>query len=146
MSSHALTNFTPRQDFFSAGVSRINSIGRCDPLPFNLDDEEGLPVSDCWIRFPLSEDRSGIPAFFAVCVPTEGGTFSLSKTDTYRLLCHAMVHSLPETAFEEAVETLAGMYEYYRETPMIPAEPAPQSVKVKVTGSYATPIFPVLEE
>src|SRR5438128_10713080 len=127
MSSRALMSFTDKRDYSSAGVSGMNSIGRCDPVPFNFDDPDEWTASDCWIRVPVCDHTEGMLAFFDVCIPGERGIFSLSETDAYRLLCHALVHHLPDMAFGEAVEALTGMYEFYRNSPTLPAPPSPRS-------------------
>lgn len=85
-------------------------------------------------------------AFFDVCVPSEGGESSLSEIETSRLICHAFVQHLPKAAFREAVEALAGMLEFYRDSPAILAESFPSSVKARLTGSYSAPVFSVSEE
>jgi hypothetical protein len=124
----------------------MNSIGRCDPVPFDIDDPDESIASDCWIRFPVCDGADGMQAFFDMFIPGESGILSLSETDTYRLLCHALVQHLPDIAFGEAFEALTGMYDFYRKSPMLPSPPSPLSTKARVTGSYAAPIFPVLEE
>lgn len=146
MSSRALMAFTDRPDFSSAGVSRMNSIGRCDPVPYDSGEQEEWIPSHCWFRFPVCEHADGMQAFFDMCVPGENGTFSLSQAETYRLLCHSLVQHLPETAFGEAVEALTGMYDFYRYSTAIPAPALPHSVKARVTANYTAPVFPVLEE
>lgn len=85
-------------------------------------------------------------AFFDVCLPGESGEFSFTETEVARLLCHALVQHLPDVAFGEALETLTGMYEFYREVPALPAPPLLRSVKAKITGSYTAPVFPIMEE
>jgi hypothetical protein len=146
MSSHALTNFTLKPGSFFDGVSKMTSIGRCDPISFSVVDESEQSLTDCWIRFPIA-DSGGAVAFFDVCMPVGGDDFSLSETDTYRLLCHAMVQGLPEAAFGEAIESLVGMYDFYRDSNAIPALPVPlNAARAKITGSYVSPVFPVLEE
>lgn len=63
------------------------------------------------------------------------------------MICHALVQQLPETAFGEAVESLAGIREFYRDSPaLLKAVHAPMSIKAKVTGSFTAPILPVLED
>ena len=146
MSSRALTPFTAKPAFSSAGVSRTNSIGRCDPVPFDRADADESTVADCWIRFPVCDRAEGIQAFLDVCVPSDNGTLSLSEADACRLLCHALVQHLPAAAFGEAVEVLTGMYEFYRTLPALPALPSYRPFKAKVTGAYTVPTFPVLEE
>ncbi len=124
----------------------MNSIGRCDPVQFNSDDVDEWTASDSWIRFPVCDSPDRMQAFFDVCIPGESGILSLSEMDAYRLLCHALVQHLPDMAFGEAVEALTGMYEFYRNSPTLPAPPSPRSVKARVTGSYTVPIYPILEE
>src|SRR5437763_15994995 len=128
MSSQALIPFTGRLDTSSVGVSRMNFIGRCDPVPFNSGEGDEGTTSNCWLRFPVSVRPDGEQAFFDVCIPGESRIFSLSETNAYRLLCHALVQHLPDTAFGEAVEALSGMYEFYRTTPMLPAPSVHRSV------------------
>ena len=86
-------------------------------------------------------------AIFDICVHGEGETVTLSKTDWYRLYCHAMVQQLPDSAFEEVVEALNRMYEFYHESPalLIPPPP-PQSVRARITGSYTAPVYPFMED
>jgi hypothetical protein len=121
-------------------------MGRCDPVPFDSDDSEVWTGSNFWIRFPVCADPDGMQAFFDVCVPDESGTFSLSETDVYRLLCHVLVQRLPPAAFGEAVAALTGMYEFYRDSPALLSPPPPRSVKARVTGSYTAPVYPIMEE
>ena len=124
----------------------MNSIGRCDPVPFDSDDPDEWTTSDGWIRFPVCDCPDGTRAFFDICIPGEDGVLSLSETDAYRLLCHALVQHLPELAFPEAVEALTGMYGFYRKSETLPAPPSRRSMKTRITGNYTAPVFPVLEE
>ncbi len=146
MSSHALTPFIGRPDSSFGGVSGTNFIGRCDPVRFDPDDLDEWTMPNQWFRFPVCDQPDGMQAFFDVCVPVEGGILSLSEAETCRLLCHTFVQHLPDLAFGEAVEALIGIYEFYRASPALPAPPTPRSIKSRVTGSYAAPVFPVLEE
>lgn len=143
MSSRALTLFTDKPDFFSGGVSRMTSIERCDPLQFVADEPAG---TDCWVRFPVCAHSDGMEAFFDVCIRGEFGTLALSEAETYRLLCHALVQGLPDAAFAEAVESLSGMYEFYRHESPRPAIQKSPSVEARVTGGYTAPVFSVGEE
>jgi hypothetical protein len=102
--------------------------------------------SEHWIRFPVCGETTGIQAYLDVCVPSANETFSLSETDVYRLMCHALVHRLPQAAFGEAVESLSRMYDFYQDLPILPTSCPPDSMKARITGSCTAPIFPVLED
>lgn len=143
MFSRALMPSTDRVDTSSGGVSRTNYIGQCDPLQLEPDETSGTV---CWFRFPVCEHSEGIAAYFDVCLRGDRSGLTLSEVEAYRLLCHAIVQSLPDAAFKEAVESLSGMYEFYQPVPALPATQAMRSVKAKVTGSYAAPVFSVGEE
>jgi hypothetical protein len=64
----------------------------------------------------------------------------------YRLLCHTIIQQLPDTAFQEAVESLKDMWEFYAHTPKLP-EPLPvatsklQGKVTEVREYVAQPIF-----
>ena len=103
-------------------------------------------ASDFWFRIPVCSHADGMEAFLDVCVPSESGSFVLSKAEAYRLFCHALVQQLPDAAFDEAVEALSGMYEFYQDSPMLPAPLSPQSLKARITGSYTAPVYPITEE
>ena len=78
--------------------------------------------------------------------PTEyAGT--LPEEVLHRLLCHAIVARLNESALSEAAESLAGIYEYYRTLPQVqpPALPASGSVAVKWGNTSERPIFHIDE-
>jgi len=71
----------------------------------------------------------------------------LNEEDTIRLICHALIHRLPDQGLTEAVESLTGLYEFYT-APVEPPKPLlPHSrVKGRITGSHVRPVFPVTEE
>ena len=85
-------------------------------------------------------------AFLDVCLPGQSAAFTLSETDMYRLLCHAIVQQLPDVAFQEAVESLTGMYSFYQNSPALLDSPPTPYVKAKITGSYVAPVYPVMED
>jgi len=147
MSSRALMPSTDRLGSFSAGASRTNFIERCDPLPFESEDSDEGTGPYRRFRFSVCNHPDGMQAIFDICVHGEGETVTLSKTDWYRLYCHAMVQQLPDSAFEEVVEALNRMYEFYHESPalLIPPPP-PQSVRARITGSYTAPVYPFMED
>ncbi len=145
-SSLDLTLSTDRPETFSAGVSLVSYIGRCDPVPYDAGAEDSTQ-SDHWFRFPVCEQPDAMHAYFDVFVPSDSEVFSLSETDAYRLFCHIVVQRLPDRAFAEAVESLTQMFEFYRESPrVLPAQAAPASVKAKVSGSYTAPVYPITED
>ncbi len=145
-SSLDLTLSTDRPETFSAGVSVVNYIGRCDPVPYDAGSEDSTE-SDHWFRFPVCEQPHGTRAYFDMCVPSDSEVFTLSETDAYRLFCHIVVQLLPAGAFSEAVESLTQMFEFYREPPLaLPAQAAPASVQAKVSGSYTAPVYPITED
>lgn len=86
-------------------------------------------------------------AYVDVCVPSESEVHLLSDTEAYRLFCHIIVQRLPACAFEEAVESLCQMFEFYRDSPRaLPASSALPSVKAKITGRHTVPVYPITEE
>ena len=148
MSSPALTLYTDRPDYSSAGASKMIFIKPCDPTQFDFDDsDEQMATIHCF-PFPNCSQTDGMEAFVGVCVPEDSEGFQLSEAQSSRLLCHFLVQQLPDLAFEEAVESLTGMYEFYRESPVALLSPPPpiQSVKARITGSYTAPVYPVTEE
>jgi hypothetical protein len=124
----------------------MSFIGRCDPIPFDIEDPDEWDASDVWFRFPVCDHGEGMQAFLDMRIPGEGGVVSLAEADACRLLCHALVQQLPDEAFGEAVEALTGMYDFYRRAPTLPAPPCHPTMKARFSGSYTAPIFPVLEE
>ena len=125
----------------------MSSIEQCYPLRFDSDDQsDQLDMVRC-VTFPICSQSDGMQAFVGVCVPEEGEGLQLSEAQMSRLFCHFLVQQLPDRAFVEAVESLTGMYDFYRDSP--PALPSPtpnQSVKVRITGSYTAPVYPITEE
>jgi hypothetical protein len=65
-----------------------------------------------------------------------------------KLLCHVLVEQLPENGLAEAVESLTGIYEYYRDQPKyLPEVPARlPSISGRITGEYVRPVAPLTEE
>lgn len=147
MSSHALIPFTGKPDSSFGGVSRTNYIGPCDPISFDAFEPNEWTDAECWFRFPVSEYPAGTQAFFDVKVSEKDGVLSLSEADMCRLYCHAVLQQLPDRAFEEAVEVLNGMHEFYKNTPPLLPQPSPtKSLRAKITGHYTAPVYPIPEE
>lgn len=64
-----------------------------------------------------------------------------------RLICHALLHQLPEEAMSEAVSTLTEMWRYYQVPPTRPAMLEPtRFASVRITGTADAPKFSVTEE
>jgi hypothetical protein len=124
----------------------MSCIERCDPIQFDSDESDELTESDYWVRFPVCTHSDGMEAFFDVCIPSESEGMSLSPAATYRLLCHVLVQHLPDVAFAEAIESLKGMHEFYRDPPALLAPPPSVSVKARVTGSFTAPVYPITAE
>src|SRR4051794_15527259 len=104
MSSHALTPFTNRLDSSSVDVSLTGYGVQCDPSTPEFEDQGEEAEPDRWLKFPVRVGPDGEHAYFAMCVPCEGGSVVLSEAALYRMVCHALVQRLPDEAFEKAVE------------------------------------------
>jgi hypothetical protein len=148
MSFPALTPFTDRPDYSSVGASPISSIEQCYPLRFDSDDQSDQLDMVRYVTFPICSQSDGMQAFVGVCVPEEADGLQLSEAQMSRLFCHFLLQQLPDLAFEEAVDSLTGMYEFYRESlTALPAlTPPNQSVKARITGTHTAPVYPVTEE
>jgi hypothetical protein len=142
MSSHTLTTFTDKPDYSFGRALPVNSMMPCDPLLLDTEDPE---ADNWWMRFPVGAHSDGMEAFIDVCVPP-GSKIALTTAETYRLFCHILIQNLPATAFEEAVESLSGMYEYYLESPTSLPAPPVESMKARITGSYLATVYPIIEE
>ncbi len=77
---------------------------------------------------------------------TSGGT-ELPLDFTYRLLCFYFLKELPKEGLQEAAESLARMWEFYR-VPFIPvsALPPPTTQVVEIGPTYVRPTFHVNED
>lgn len=64
-----------------------------------------------------------------------------------RIVCHFLLSQIPDEGMAEALETLVGMWLFYR-TPVSPppALPAPVRIPVELRKTYVRPVFPVTEE
>lgn len=120
----------------------------CSHIKLDRDEsEEGMTAFRCF-PFSICSQPNEMQAFVGVCAPEDpDGSIQLSEAQTARLLCHFMVQRLPDAAFDETVETLAGMYDYYRESrPALPAPESTQSFSAVISGGYTEPVYPVSEE
>lgn len=109
-------------------------------------DEVNGPQWQPDLEFTLCDRSEGLEAVLGIRYCDDEST-ELSKSAQYRLLCHALVHRLPEPALEEAAESLNELHEFYLNRPALPAMPAPaEFTKATITGRYTAPLFPVLEE
>ncbi|MGH7173119.1 MAG: hypothetical protein ACRELF_00085 [Gemmataceae bacterium] len=75
------------------------------------------------------------------------GKVDLPEPILNRLLCHGLLQRLPDDALSEAMESLFGMYEFYRLPRYVPPPPLPRkSIPVRMGPGYVRPVFPVTEE
>ena len=63
-----------------------------------------------------------------------------------RLLCHALLHLLPEEGLPEAMQSLVDMNEFYRLPRFVPPTLPQKSIPARMTGSYVEPVYPVTED
>lgn len=147
MLSPVSTPYIDMLDYSSAGALQMSCIEPCYPLQFSADEPDDQAEAVRYFMFPLCSQSDGTHAFVGVCIPEVSSALELNNAQTSRLLCHFLVQHLPDLAFEEAIESLAGMYEFYRESP--PELPAPlqnPSVKARVMETYTAPVYPISEE
>lgn len=81
-----------------------------------------------------------------VCVNDESGDFSIEGTDALRLACHRLIQQLPSVAFNEAIETLHEIQEFYRHPPAKLETQPPQKIAAQIAASQLAPVFPLTEE
>lgn len=85
-------------------------------------------------------------AYFDVCVH-DRNSFAFSEIDAYRLLCHALIQSLPDAAMAEATESLSDLQDYKPLLPYASAFPkAGPSISAEIGPTIIRPIFPVVDE
>ncbi len=85
--------------------------------------------------------------FLGLCVPEYGEEFHMTNYETSRMVCHLVIQNLPDSAMGDAVESLKGMYEFYRDPPLaIPVTARNPPVKATVSRSYTAPVYPITEE
>ncbi len=63
-----------------------------------------------------------------------------------RLLCHALLHLLPDEGLPEAMQSLVDMNEFYRLPRFVPPPLPQKSIPVRIGPGYVRPVFPVTEE
>ena len=78
------------------------------------------------------------------------GTVALTPEDQrnvfWRAICHYLVDMVPEPGLEELAESVASLYDFYREMPSPTAALPARTVQGAIDRAYQRPVVDIAEE
>ncbi len=141
MPSNGSTTSIVKPDDYSAGPFKIDYISRW--LQETSEPGVSYTYSD------LSSEDQDIKVFYSIKPYQETGTEPYRpEVALVRAVCHVFVERLPERALPELAESMARIFEFYREAPKSePSLPSPpRQLRAKVGRKYERPSFDLPEE
>jgi hypothetical protein len=114
-----------------------------------LRDESEEDLKSCLLikLGPRSPDQDQNLDWYLLEGPSRTGELDFTEPMRQRFLCFFLLSLLPDRALAEATGSLASMWDFYREVPMLtPALSAPQSIPITMGAEYVRPEFHASED